>query len=255
MGRYGITNGKRYEKLTGQALTCPTPAERDHKGANLSETHATDQLANVASRWPTPDANAINSGENPETWLARRKRLKAKRINGNGAGTPLGIAVSLWPTPTGQDSVASDSGSRYRDDGSASRWPTPQATEVIGTRKEYLSSTHAIRDGRTVQPTVEDGALRLMLRLAGRPGPTTPTPGPLSSPDGPSSPPRRRLNPTFVELLMGWPLGWTCTCAGEGERCSRPARLRMLGNGQVPAVAALAWRLLSAAVEADAKPR
>jgi DNA (cytosine-5)-methyltransferase 1 len=52
----------------------------------------------------------------------------------------------------------------------------------------------------------------------------------------------RRLNPAFVEWLMGFPRGWT-----EGH--SQKARLHMLGNAVVPAAAALAWCELSAALE------
>ncbi len=50
---------------------------------------------------------------------------------------------------------------------------------------------------------------------------------------------RARLNPAFVEWLMGFPRGWT-------EGSPREARLRMLGNAVVPHVAALAWTELSA---------
>lgn len=57
---------------------------------------------------------------------------------------------------------------------------------------------------------------------------------------------RPRLNPAFVEWLMGFPRGWT-------EGASRDVRLRMLGNAVVPAVAALAWRELSAALERGAR--
>lgn len=42
---------------------------------------------------PTPNAARGNYDEDPETWYARRELLKAKGINGNGAGLPLGIAV------------------------------------------------------------------------------------------------------------------------------------------------------------------
>ena len=45
--------------------------------------------------WPTPDANAFQLGETPETWLERRAALKAKGYNGNGCGTPLAMAVQL----------------------------------------------------------------------------------------------------------------------------------------------------------------
>ena len=83
-----------------------------------------------------------------------------------------------------------------------------------------------------------------------------------------------QLNPDWVELLMGWPLGWTRTdgtrpdmegwqCAhaggvpwGEGtawERGvprvaakipNRVGRLKCIGNGQVPAAMRLAWESL-----------
>ena len=72
------------------------------------------------------------------------------------------------------------------------------------------------------------------------------------------------LNPGWVERLMGWPQGWTSlepmpSCAipaGWGEAwegdCPRTAtgvrdrvaRLRAIGNGQMPQCAALAWRVL-----------
>jgi hypothetical protein len=50
--------------------------------------------------WPTPDASVMQDGEKPETWLARRERIKAQKKNGNGMGMPLAMAVQLWPTPT-----------------------------------------------------------------------------------------------------------------------------------------------------------
>jgi hypothetical protein len=57
-----------------------------------------------------------------------------------------------------------------------------------------------------------------------------------------------RLNPAFVEWLMGFPRGWT-------EGYSRNVRLHMLGNAAVPAGAALAWRELSAALERGTRAR
>jgi len=45
-----------------------------------------------------------------------------------------------------------------------------------------------------------------------------PTPGAPSSPSGQTS--RRRLNPLFVEWLMGWPTGWTA-CEPLGTEWSR----------------------------------
>jgi hypothetical protein len=44
-----------------------------------------------------------NDGERPETWLARRERVKLTAKNGNGMGMPLTIAAQLIPTPTVND--------------------------------------------------------------------------------------------------------------------------------------------------------
>jgi hypothetical protein len=87
-----------------------------------------------------------------------------------------------------------------------------------------------------------------------------------------------QLNPTWVEKLMGWPENWTALnpmlddkyvswfqgFAGTANReawqdgswendvprvaqnvPARVDRLKAIGNGQVPAVAALAWRILT----------
>jgi len=88
-----------------------------------------------------------------------------------------------------------------------------------------------------------------------------------------------KLNPRWVEGLMGWPVGWTdlaplpvavleawaATWAGEAGRSAwqdgswehgidrtlqdrlphRADQLKALGNGQVPQVAAMAWSLLT----------
>ena len=42
--------------------------------------------------------------------------------------------------------------------------------------------------------------------------------------------------------MMGLDEGWVC---GDDVGLSRSAALKMLGNGVVPAQAALAWRLLA----------
>lgn len=74
-----------------------------------------------------------------------------------------------------------------------------------------------------------------------------------------------RLNPDWVELLMGWPLGWTditkpCTSTTPDGWSStwedgvprvvlpsalRVDRLRRIGNGQVPQVVVMAVTMLS----------
>jgi hypothetical protein len=52
-----------------------------------------------------------------------------------------------------------------------------------------------------------------------------------------------RLSPGFAEWFMGWPLGWTMLpdCSHEKHKT---ARIKALGNGQVPLCAAMAFLIL-----------
>ena len=59
--------------------------------------------ASGCSLLPTPTATNMNDGETLDNWLARKERLTAERMNGNGMGTPLAVAVRLLPTPSTED--------------------------------------------------------------------------------------------------------------------------------------------------------
>lgn len=102
----------------------PTPAARDYKGTNgpdhldagtgkkhlaqlqnfveylfSPQAPAITPAGNACSpsapslplRWPTPDTQAANDGETPETWHTRSTRLQAKQYNGNGQGRKLTV--------------------------------------------------------------------------------------------------------------------------------------------------------------------
>ncbi len=162
---------------------------------------------------PTPDASVAQDGEKPDTWLARREKLKAKGTNGNGAGMPLTIAVQMYPTPRS----------------APNEWRTTKN-----------APSHGKSHGATLAGTINDQE-----RAAGR------TPAPPSDSAG-------NLAPRWVEWLMGLPLGWTDPSIPsdalvphdgwlvepgprtEGSVPDRKSRLRALGNGLVPQVAAIA---------------
>jgi len=91
----------------------PTARAKDGKGASTrspgKERPVGDYDLPTAAElvgWPTPDASVAQDGEGLETWLARREKLKAKKINGNGCGTPLSMAAQMagWATPCANDS-------------------------------------------------------------------------------------------------------------------------------------------------------
>lgn len=85
-----------------------------------------------SSGWPTPAASIANDGENPQMWFARRERLKKTANNGNGAGVPLTVAASSWPTPAARDGKGVDRQEIDRGNARplnevASTWATPTA--------------------------------------------------------------------------------------------------------------------------------
>lgn len=141
--------------------------------------------SSLSATRPTPDASVANDSETLDSWEARRARVKASGINGNGMGTPLAIAVRLWPTTTASDARASGAAGYSTESGRHAgttltdavngMWATPVARDEKGP-------TGAGRTSRRKSPQVPD--------QAGCKG-------------------RQSLNPAWVEQLMGFPAGWT----------------------------------------------
>lgn len=83
-----------------------------HPSKRKAGGHGPTLADEVEHLLPTPSASVANDGEGPETWLARRERVKLTAKNGNGMGMPLTIASILLQRgdPTGlQSSVGSES--------------------------------------------------------------------------------------------------------------------------------------------------
>jgi len=99
---------------------------------------------NVSSLLPTPTASNPNDGEDLESWEARRQVNLTKGYNGNGQGTPLGIAVKLLPTVTVMDAASSRNSTAKRSDPNSAHHsgdtlldaltllPTPRTTDGQG---------------------------------------------------------------------------------------------------------------------------
>lgn len=66
---------------------------------NSSGPPSMRSLEFVTALWPASATCVMQDGETPETWLARREKLKQSANNGNGCGTPLAMAANLWQTP------------------------------------------------------------------------------------------------------------------------------------------------------------
>lgn len=179
-----------------------------------------------SSAWPTPDAQLLNDGEGTETFEARRQRNKAKGYNGNGQGTPMGMAVKLWPTPTTKDAASSGAAAYSTDSGRHSGTTLTDAIRMWATpnSRDHKGSDLPSRNGGTsLAEQAQTG------RFSHR-DPTTRR-GPASSTKPLTSP--LRLNPAFAAWLMGWPWWWTNTGpigSARSEMASYLSRLRSLCN-------------------------
>lgn len=147
---------------------------------------------------PTPAASVANDGEGPETWLARRERVKETADNGNGMGMPLTIAVQLLPTP----SVADTQGGRKHRSGDRNG-------ELL-----LNGLAHHEQFGQYAP------AIARQEQAFGHPAP---------SPTEPGKNGRPRLSAEFASWMMGAPPGWITDTPGV----TRNEALRMAGNGVV----------------------
>jgi hypothetical protein len=92
---------------------------------------------------PTPSACIANDGERPETWLARRERVKLTANNGNGMGMPLTIAAQLLPTPTVNDAATAPS--LPRSEGGTACLARCSATTQCRLDRVRISTRHSSR--------------------------------------------------------------------------------------------------------------
>lgn len=205
---------------------------------------ATDALNKTAEHWTTPqchDTNPRGAGnrENPNgggaclawdaaTWATPRTSGTNGAGNHGSGGVDLRTQVGSWPTPMAQD--GEDAGSVNANMVSLGRaakdGPTPGANDHKGSAKDgqrrgqldeateqkwQTPATDSIRSrggDRKGEMGLDQQARGFPCSLPGQePAPS----GTASCASTRTSRPllRARLNPRFVEWLMGWPHGWT----------------------------------------------
>lgn len=212
-GRQGLT-------LEGRAERWPTPREQDSYerrnwktvvAANRGEKDLT--LPSKAAFWSTPRAD---------------EREQKNGYDGHpDAHAALSRQAKLWPTPQASEAEkAGPSEDRRRGDTltkNAEGWPTPRAIYAdhpgivdrahLSGRAIEMWATPIGRDWKDsgMDPdaaTPTNAILGRQVVRTGLPVPGSATNGPGSSPSTPNLP-RPRLNPAFVEWLVGVPAGWT----------------------------------------------
>ena len=149
----------------------PTPLTSDAKsGSEAGHGRNTPQLRDLAARGLWPTPTVAGNYNRP--------------YPGKASGTGLAFAV-MYPTPTASDFTSNRSKSpgaqvRMTLEGMArtGRWPTPMAADAHGGSRTKRERTRDEGPDRKPGPNLRD-------LVAGQ------------------------LNPTWVEWLMGLPLGWT----------------------------------------------
>ena len=141
--------------------------------------------------WPTPTAVTRPMEGNVRMYRAKIKagemtEAEAEAILGKSVWEAQGKLPATWPTPTADDaSNVNPKPNRFRGlvaavNEAQQKWPTPQATSWGSTGSRQM-----------LQRKVESGEITESDKKAMQAG------------NG------GKLNPTWVEWLMGFPLGWT----------------------------------------------
>lgn len=273
-GYYDPETGKKVQLGLEQAVQWATPKASpsgpDFARANRAGSGG-DDLATQVARWATPTTqDAANNGGpsqhrrnslplNAQVHLAQYPTPSATTYGSSGNGDGNNVAsrgrpsletmarTGNWPTPTAMDAA-----------GFCGKPPTAGDSKGSGSRNTEGSNAHA---GVSVADAVRGDGGTGRQEHAEKPAP---------------------LNPAWVCWLMGWPENWTdlepmkegeltewadrvmagehwsADPADEGRTlrtardvAHRPAKLRALGNGQVPLSFVCAWLALEPRMPAE----
>jgi hypothetical protein len=183
-----------------QTPTVSTGAHQQKDGSMIPK------LDTQVKQWPTPSGAVVNDGETLESWEARKARNIAKHHNGNGMGTPLTIAVQQqkqcatdkqWATPVTADSTGfpRDMDKRLKDD-RQTRDPEKHGNykmdlkDQVGATDKQWATPRAEMDSGAHNGKPDTLHSQMKVAMMGK------------------------LNPRWVETLMGLPVGWTMpSCA------------------------------------------
>lgn len=188
--------------LPGAAMMWATPQAHDTALGNpervgrFGTAAGGRNLTDEAALWMTP--NVPNGGRTANHATQQGRTL----VNDKGEKVQLGLEhqARTWPSPTtrmhkgGGDALTRKDGKSRLDmlDWAAEQWSTPRASDG-----EKGGPNQSFGAGGIPLPTQAAAFALVDYSLPDRPTPSGPK----------SAETRRRLNPLFVEWLMGWPEG------------------------------------------------
>jgi hypothetical protein len=210
----------------------PTPAARDHKGTNSPEKTLarvdaglrghTGQLPNAVmvneiKNWATPKARDHLGAVNPNFLIRKDGRHRMDALPEQTKYDPT--SYTNWPTAAegskiGLSNHPSIVGSVTREkeikSGKEKNWPTPNVSDIYSANVPHDIGRNYLRSEVLDDYKKSSG----------------------------------KLNPSWVEQLMGLPVQWSML--PEPTSAHRVSRLMLLGNGVVPQQAEVAFRTLLA---------
>jgi hypothetical protein len=228
------------DSLTGATRNWGTPRNPTNSGIGQESPTRGSRIEDQVRNWKTPHGmgNADRFGKtaggggefakqvtNWQTPKARGDDYSPNAKPEHGGGHGLGAQSRKWQTPA-TDSFRSRGGDRVDEPGldqQARSWPTPNAHDAGGSRgkgfeltdghtkphdlvtvaKIWPTPTTLTGGARKTTPKHEGGVDLSEASACFHQDLTTSTVG-VNFSDG-----TPRLNPRFVEMLMGLPLGWT----------------------------------------------
>ena len=273
------------QEMESHSMTCSpdTQSQNPPSGQPDLTNNSLNGKSQESSNWPTPRAVDGEGGLVTRTEFDG-KRFKSVRLSGQTFGSKLRDAVENlenWPTPRHQDGkhgaptgwemttdhVGTANSLRVK---AAKNWPTPTASEALkkGAQPQYgqiCLSNHPIIVGPvTREKKVKSGNEKKWATPTTRDHKGSYSPEALVRKDGKSRMdllPQQaqydetniskvgKLNPSWVEQLMGLPVQWSML--PEPTSAHRVSRLMLLGNGVVPQQAEVAFRTLLAQADQD----
>lgn len=184
----------------------PTVVNKPGGGSVMDGGSNSRKAAKKRNAWPT--ATAGDAERQSETMMRGNPTLRGAAVNwptihGTGnqdnprpngpTGCELGRAVTKdWQAPTSADGGSKSRGGKRKGElllgGQVKAWPTPNTKDADGGSRKT-------ENGKT-----QDQVVYAVKRIAGQQGPES---------HNTNGRPRGSLCSTWVETLMGFPLGWT----------------------------------------------
>ena len=178
-----------------QANSWPTPNQTDNKGVSQPvgrRPECDDDLPSRVERWPTPASRDHKSGQASQATLDKNARPLNEAAEMNFPSSPPAPATE----PLGQESSQGGQGSHRL-------WLTPKAAELWGEKYKPETSQRHAAEGRQITLSQQVGHVLYKGK--------------------------KRLNPNFVDWLMGYPIGHSdCDSTVTPSYLSRWRRLSSL---------------------------